>query len=126
MYINKILILLTVDLAILIFKTLYGAQTLLSGYLNEPLKERKYFNKYFILAIIYYFSALLKYSLIEVAFTSGSQIVRCRIVEILLASAAVGVGLYIPCLVVALRVGDSKHAQETIDYNPRLSKSILK
>jgi hypothetical protein len=65
------MILMTVDLVILLGKSYYAAQVLLKSYL-EPLKERKHYNKYFILAIIYYCSALLKYTLIQVAFYSGS------------------------------------------------------
>ena len=104
------MILMTVDLGVLIGKTFYAAQVLLKVYMKDEAKERKHYNKYFILAIIYYFSALLKYTLIEVAFTSGSQVVKNRVVTILLSTAVIGVGVYIPCLVVALRVADKQRA----------------
>ena len=87
------MILMTVDLVILIGKTFYAAQVLLHSFRNEDAKERKHYNKYFILAIIYYCSALLKYTLIEVAMRSGSQVVNNRVVKILLATAVIGVGV---------------------------------
>ena len=104
------MILMTVDLVILIGKTFYAAQVLLHSFRNEDAKERKHYNKYFILAIIYYCSALLKYTLIEVAMRSGSQVVNNRVVKILLATAVIGVGVYIPCLVIAIRVADKQRA----------------
>ena len=70
-YVDRLMLLMTVDLVILLGKTFYAAQVLLKSYF-EPLKERKHYNKYFILAIIYYSSAFLKYTLIEVAFYSGT------------------------------------------------------
>ena len=109
-YVNRLLILMTVDLGVLIGKTFYAAQVLLNSYQKEEAKERKHYNKYFILAIIYYCSALLKYTLIEVALRSGSQVVNNRVVKILLATAVIGVGVYIPCLVIALRVADKQRA----------------
>ena len=109
-YVNNLMILMTVDLGVLIGKTFYAAQVLLHSFRNEDAKERKHYNKYFILAIIYYCSALLKYTLIEVAFTSGSQVVKNRVVTILLSTAVIGVGVYIPCLVIALRVADKQRA----------------
>ena len=100
---------MSVDLAILTAKTYYAVQVILKGQ-YQPLEERKYYTQYFILAIIYYYSSLLKYILIEVAFMSGTQKVYNRIVITLLSSAATGVLVYIPCLVVALRESDKKHA----------------
>ncbi len=101
---------MTVDLVVLIGKTFYAAQVLLKAYMKDEAKERKHYNKYFILAIIYYFSALLKYTLIEVALRSGSQVVNNRVVKILLATAGIGVFVYIPCLVIAIRVADKQRA----------------
>ncbi len=109
-YVNRLMILMTVDLLVLIGKTFYAAQVLLKAYMKDEAKERKHYNKYFILAIIYYFSALLKYTLIQVALTSGTQKVDNRVVRILLTTSAIGVGVYIPCLVVALRVADKQRA----------------
>jgi len=104
------MLLMTVDLVVLIAKTFYAAQVLLHSYRNEEAKERKHYNKYFILAIIYYTSAFLKYTLIEVALTSGTQKVYNRVVTILLTTSAIGIAVYIPCLVVALRVADQQRA----------------
>ncbi len=66
---------------------------------------------------------MLKYTLIFVAFTSGSEVVSCRIVVILLSTALTGVLIYIPCLVVALKESDKKHQQEISELHP--SQSIL-
>ena len=63
-YVSKMMFLMTVDLVVLLGKTFYAAQVLLKSYMGDEAKERKHYNKYFILAIIYYCSSLLKYTLI--------------------------------------------------------------
>ena len=72
-YINKLLILMTIDLITVVSKTAYALKTLYASWYN-PEEERRNYNQYFIIAVCYYFSTLLKYILVVVAFRQGSEI----------------------------------------------------
>lgn len=123
-YINKLLILMTIDLITVVSKTAYALKTLYASWYN-PEEERRNYNQYFIIAVCYYFSTLLKYILVVVAFRQGSEILKCRIAVIFLSTSATGVILYIPCIVVSLLVADKKRIKkETESYKRSTISSI--
>lgn len=69
-YINRIMMLLIVDIAALLIKSYWAVHTLLASKYS-PKQERRCFNQYFLTSVCYYANTVFKYVLITIAFHSG-------------------------------------------------------
>ena len=107
-YINRMMILLIVDVGTILTKAYWGTQTILAHW-YQPKMERQFFNKYFILSVCSYASTVFKYGLIFVAFHLHASQVDCYFASANLLAGTLGSVLFAPCIYVALLNADKQH-----------------